>query len=161
MIYPYGSISEKEVWKSGNYEKIGYGTAKNQNKFETKWENFEKARILAQDLKVIGELEENEKEIRDISKVILDSKKFYFLGFAFHEANCRDVMRMEDTQFKKLCNELRNEISPQVFFTNFGESMKIRSSFDFFFQYHHSFNFAKSSKKGTYDALSQDFDFKI
>jgi len=164
VIYPYGSLSEKEIWKSENYEKIGYGAAKNQTNFETKWENFEKAKMLAQDLKVIGELEESAKEIigiRDIKKVMAGSKKLYFLGFAFHEANCRDLMGMEDREFKKLCNELRSKTNPQVFFTNFGESMKIKKLFDFFFQYHDSQSFAQSSKKGTYDALSQDFDFKI
>jgi hypothetical protein len=93
-----------------------------------------------------------------IKDMVEDIKRYFQDRF---ENNNQCEVACEDREFKKLCNELRSKTNPQVFFTNFGESMKIKKLFDFFFQYHDSQSFAQSSKKGTYDALSQDFDFKI
>ena len=167
VIYPYGSLAEKEIWKSGNYEEIGYGVAKNQASFEAKWKNFEKAKILAQDLNVIGELEENEKGIsgiNEIKNVMAGSKKLYFLGFAFHQENCR-IMGILQGKFKQYSISIKQQITDGIFYTNFKNSQKLKISFDAIFNVHMDgaivTTIGHSSDKGVYDALAQDFDFRI
>lgn len=166
VIYPYKSLAENGIWdvEAKDCKKIPYGRAKGENNFENKWKNFEKAKELAKNLKVIGELEEDEegkKIIAEIQKSMLGFGSLYFLGFAFHPENCR-IMGMEDNNFQKKIRALRVQSINRIFYTNFKNSEKIRVSFESVFSNSLlELKFGQSSIKGTYDALLQDFDLKI
>lgn len=174
VIYPYGSLAgdEKHVrdgrWdgETKDYQELLYGAAKGENSFQQRWENFQKAKGLAADLKVIGELEEDDKgrkKIEEMQECIKIFGAAYFLGFAFHKENCR-IMGM-DKDFLKKCNQFKADLSDnktRVFFTNFGESMKTKNSFNLFFGPNVNRSpFSQSSSKGAYDALAHDFDFNL
>ncbi len=164
VIYPYGSLAENDIWDSQkkDYQKLPYGAAKKTDSSQKRWENFQKARELAADLKVIGEL--GGEDTKEIKKVITSFGRIYFLGFAFHEENCR-VLGMEDDAFKNRLRDLRGKSVNDIFYTNLYSSLKIKSGFDSIFNRARadSFELGKTSQKGsgTYDALSQDFDFRL
>ncbi|MBU6140720.1 MAG: hypothetical protein KGP29_04080 [Proteobacteria bacterium] len=177
VIYPYGSLAENEVWNAEkkDYQKIPYASAENEKKFKNKWKNFQQAQELAKTLEVIGELEEIEKgkkKIAEVEKCVFGFCKIYFLGFAFHEENCR-IMGMLKPKFEgSHLGFLRALKTNPVFYTNFGDSSKIKDGFDSVFNSSESregawrrgdefFEIGRSSKKGTYDALSQDFDLRL
>lgn len=174
VIYPYGSLAEKDIWDTKDYQKVPYGSAKKEETFEGKWKNFEQAKKLAADLKVIGELEEDDKGKKKIEDMQECMKKFgaaYFLGFAFHEENCQ-IMGMFDEFFGKSLARLRGKFDTKVgktenniFYTNFNESKKLRMSFDSIFNragnVEERYEVGISSPKGTYNAMLYDFDFKL
>ena len=166
--YPYGSLAKDETWSGGDYKEIPYGAAKNEKSFQKKWENFQKAKELAKNLKVIGEMKEEAEEIKE---VMSKSTKLFFLGFAFHLANC-EIMGIKELDVVVKWGELLGEASEklrffpeskeEVFYTNFKDSEKIRSSFDSIFNQDQNKSLVrKSSSKGTYDALLQDFDLRL
>lgn len=172
--YPYGSLAKEEIWNGGDYKKIPYGTAKKENSFQKKWEFFQSSKKLAKNLEVIGELEkskEGKEKIHKLKKYMIDSA-IYFLGFAFHEENCR-IMGMLEKRFQGSNVEIIRALEANlVFYTNCGNSAKTKDGFDSVFNSSESrkniwqkgeefFEIGRSSYKGTYEALSQDFNLRL
>ena len=76
---------------------------------------------------------------------LLQCKKIYFLGFAFHEPNC-DLLTLKETQS---CSD------KNIYYTNFDESESLNKMVKSFFNGDTFIN--PSKRKGVYDALMHDF----
>lgn len=76
---------------------------------------------------------------------LLQCKKIYFLGFAFHEPNC-DLLTLKETQS---CSD------KNIYYTNFDESESLNKMVKSFFNGGTFIN--PSKRKGVSDALMHDF----
>jgi hypothetical protein len=76
---------------------------------------------------------------------LLQCKKIYFLGFAFHEPNC-DLLTLKETQS---CSD------KNIYYTNFDESESLNKMVKSFFNGDTFIN--PSKRKGVYEALMHDF----
>ncbi|MBU6141124.1 MAG: hypothetical protein KGP29_06195 [Proteobacteria bacterium] len=155
IIYPYGCLAQIKDWNKDkkDYSTIRYGYLEtNSPNPKQRWEVFEEAKRIGENdhLKVIGELtKEDEEQIQ--AKVLADCH-LYFLGFAFHEDNCR-VLGIDHKAFRSRPNLID---SRHICYTNYGNSKKIEKSFDARFG-----KIGHSSDKGVYDALLKDFNFRL
>jgi hypothetical protein len=122
---------------------------------------------LSQQIKIIGEIEEKEKEkIKEAMSIEGEenkNKKFYFLGFAFHPQNC-ELLGLEKIKVDYVKHN-SNRLIPSfhsIHYTNFDNSKKIEDILvsnlsDNFKKYPHK----SRSEKGVYDALRYDFDLSF
>ena len=81
-----------------------------------------------------------------------ESKKIYFLGFAFHQQNC-DLLQLKN--LLKLQLDQRN-----IYYTNFDESEIINKMVNEIFgigKTSWTLTLTDSKRKGVYDALMHDF----
>jgi hypothetical protein len=153
IVYPYGYLAEEHGTE--DYGKI------------TEKDLFKKAQEMAKELKTIGEAIGNEEGIKEAIK---EAEKIYFLGFGFHEQNCHLLANKGVIQQSTETN--RGTVSKKFYYTNFGGSKKTEEKFvaltssnfdstnptaDKVF-YHQQ---CKTSDKGVYEALREDFDLRF
>jgi hypothetical protein len=154
VFYPYGKLAV-DNWDTneyGSFERDGF------NPYNE--DELEKIRTLGRGLRVIGELDDNDKKIYNLD-VKVDNKinltrstKIYLLGFAFHESNCNLLGLNQLYKF----SDQRN-----IYYTNFDESESINRTVKAIFNLpsdkliSSAFIIYPSQCKGVYDALMHDF----
>ncbi len=175
VIYPYGKLAGDWNEKSQDYSDISYGYFKKIGEADAKKrkEIFEAAEAIGKKggkerLKIIGELDDS-CELKEIQKSITEAGNIYFLGFGFHQENCRILGVTTETKLTvrvEMPNE-KGEASAEpelrsVFYTNFGNSKKIKQKFEQFTNYNFTnCNPENFSDKGVYEALKSDFNLEL
>jgi hypothetical protein len=149
IFYPYGKLAEED-WDTsdyGSFERDGF------NPYNE--DELEKIKKLGQGLRVIGELDQENKNSGNINLekaynfllALNESHKIYFLGFAFHQANC-DLL-----QLKILKNK-------EIYWTNYENSVATNKQVENIFAASR-YKLNHSVKKGVYDALMHDFKLEF
>lgn len=157
VFYPYGKLAV-DNWNCDDYGK--YNKDGKFNPYND--DELREIEELGQGLRVIGELDEknNDSGNKNLEKAdnlrtllaLNESRKIYFLGFAFHQQNC------ELLQLKKLLTlkvDQRN-----IYYTNFDESEIINKMVNEIFGIGKAtwkLTLHDSKRKGVYDALMHDF----
>jgi hypothetical protein len=152
IFYPYGKLA-KDNWDYNDYGSF----AKKDNYFK----HYNEIENMGKGLKVIGEIKEEEvstqNELSEIQKNLSESSKIYFLGFAFHEANCR-LLALD--KFSTSCDQIN------IYYTNLAESSSIDQVVKKIFKsstkqskkkVNDQFIINSSRRKGVYNALIDDF----
>jgi hypothetical protein len=90
------------------------------------------------------------KRVRAILSLSLKDSKIYFLGFAFHQANCNFLALNQLSKFS---------VEKKIYYTNFDESESINNAVKeiFYIPSDRFITIHESKKKGVYDALMHDF----
>ena len=156
IIYPYGNLLKTDRDKN-SFSEISYGSLKERNSlsdYQKKSRIFEVAEKMHRSLRIIGEIQDTEKE--KIRSIISNAHKLYFLGFSFNQENC-DVLGLFN---KELDNKFRASHST-IYYTNYKSSKKIEKRFNELFPLLKSVGFTSASDKGTYEALAEDFDLQL
>lgn len=168
VIYPYGKLAGDWNEESQDYSDISYGYFKKSGEEDVKKrkEIFEVAEAIGKKggkerLKIIGELDDS-CELKEIQKSITEAMHIYFLGFGFHQENCRILGMTSETKLTpeiKILNE-KGGTSHEgriAFYTNFETSKKIKQNFRQFTNCDPE-NF---SDKSVYEALKSDFNLEL
>ena len=157
IFYPYGKLA-KDNWDFNDYGSF----IKKDKPFKPYSESdLKKIENMGKGLKVIGEIMKEEvssqNELSEIKKNLSESRKIYFLGFAFHEANC-GLLALD--KFSTIHNQI------DIYYTNYAESSSIDQVVEKFFKsstkqskkkINDQFIVNSSKCKGVYDALIYDF----
>ncbi len=160
IIYPYGNLLKTES-SDDSFLEISYGYLKEEKSlsdYHKKGKIFEVAERMHRSLQIIGEIQDSEKE--RIRSVINRANKLYFLGFSFNRENC-DVLGLFDDNFKTNKPINFQGYGNFVYYTNFNNSKRIEEKFMRIFGDLSRAGRTKTSDKGTYDALAEDFDLQF
>ncbi len=157
IYHPYGDLAKNE-----SFSQLSYGELDEKLK-NTDLKNIfnEIIKPFSENIRIIGEerIDDNnvgnkiKEEIDTVQKNTSQDRKqsFYFLGFGFIEEN-----------MKQISSQTTFNCSRKIFYTNYGNSGKINNSIEKLTSSSlRDENGTKSSNKGVYDALNEDFSLII